>query len=66
MLDECDTISVKRGESYLKLIELDLAGSIGDVEGRHLILNSILMSKEHFEVNLDSLKTTMLGEYMSL
>jgi hypothetical protein len=26
ILVDCDTISVKRGESYLKLIELDLVG----------------------------------------
>jgi hypothetical protein len=49
MLVECDTISVKRGELYLKLIELDLAGSTRDVEDPHLILNSILMSKEQLK-----------------
>jgi hypothetical protein len=44
-LGECDIISVKRGELYLKLIELDLSRSTGDVEEPKLILNSILLSK---------------------
>jgi len=39
MLAYCDTISVKKRELYLKLIELDLVGSTEDVEESHLILN---------------------------
>jgi hypothetical protein len=66
MLVECDTISVKRGELYLKLIELDLAGSIGDVDDPCLILNSILMSKEQFEEKLDSLKTATAEKFNNL
>jgi hypothetical protein len=49
MLVECDVISVKRGELYLKLIELELVGSTEDVEDPHLIMNSILLSKEQME-----------------
>jgi hypothetical protein len=46
ILVDCDTLSVKRGESYLKLIELDLAGTTGEVEDPKFILNSIFMTKE--------------------
>jgi hypothetical protein len=56
MLVECDVTSVKRGELYLKFIELELARSTGDVEDSHLIMNMILLSKEQMEKNLDSLK----------
>ena len=49
ILVDCDTISVKRGELYLKLIELDLVGTTREVEDPKLILNYVLMSKEKFE-----------------
>jgi hypothetical protein len=55
-LVECDVISVKRGELYLKLIELKLVGSTEDVEDPQLIMNSILLTKEQIEEKLDSLK----------
>jgi hypothetical protein len=56
MLVECDVMSVKMSELYLKLIELELVGSTEDVEDSHLILNSILLSKEQMEEKLDLLK----------
>jgi hypothetical protein len=55
-LVECDVISVKRGELYLKLIKLKLVGSTEDVEDPQLIMNSILLTKEQIEEKLDSLK----------
>jgi len=66
MLYECDSISVKRGELYFKLIELDLDGSTRDVEDPHLILNSILLSKEQMEEKLDSLKITFVENLNNL
>ena len=57
ILVDGDTISVKRGEFHLKLIELDLSGTTGEVEDPKLILNSILMSKEQFEEKQELLKT---------
>jgi hypothetical protein len=66
MLVDCDTISVKKGDLYLKLIELDLVGSTGDVEDPHLILNSILMSKEKFEEKMDLLKTASAERFNNL
>ena len=49
MLVECDAISSKRGELFLKLVELKLVGPTKDVEDPHLILNSILLSKEQMK-----------------
>jgi hypothetical protein len=66
MLVDCDTISVKKGDLYLKLIELDLAGTTGDVEDPHLILDSILMSKEQFEEKMELLKTASTERFNSL
>jgi hypothetical protein len=66
MLVDCDTISVKEGDLYLKLIELDLTGTIGDVEDPHLILDSILMSKEQFKEKLELLKTASTERFNSL
>jgi hypothetical protein len=66
MLVECDVISVKRGELYLKLIELELVGSTEDVEDPHLIMNSILLSKEQMEEKLDSLKIASTKKFNNL
>jgi hypothetical protein len=55
-LVDCDTLSVKKGELYLKLIELDLAGTTGEVQDPKLILNSMLMTREQFEEHLEILK----------
>jgi len=49
MLVDCDTICVKKGDLYLKLIELDLVGTTGDVEDPSLLFNYILMSREQFK-----------------
>jgi hypothetical protein len=57
---------LKKGTSCLKLIELDLVGSTGDVEDPHLILDSILMSKEKFEEKLDLLKTASTERFNNL
>jgi hypothetical protein len=56
ILVDLDTLSVKRGESYLKLIELDLAGTTGEVQDPRLISNSMLMTREQFEEHLEILK----------
>jgi hypothetical protein len=51
---------------YLKLIELDLVGSIGDVENPHLISISILMSKDQFEEKMELLKTASTERFNNL
>ena len=63
---DCDTINVKRGELYLKLIELDLAGTTGEVEDPKFILNSILMSTDQFEEKMDILKIASTVRFDSL
>jgi hypothetical protein len=49
ILVDCDTLSVKKGELYFKLIELVLAGTIREVKDPKSILNSILMTREKFQ-----------------
>jgi hypothetical protein len=56
ILSDLDTLSVKKGEYYFKLIELDLAGSTGEVQDPRLISNSILITREKFEEHLEMLK----------
>jgi hypothetical protein len=65
-LVDCDTTSVKRGESYLKLIELDLARKTGEVEDQKFILNSIFMSKEKFKEKMELLKYASAERFNSL
>jgi len=65
-LANCDTISVKRGASYLKLIELDLGGTTGEVEEQKFILNYIFMSKEQFKEKLELLKSSLDERFNSL
>ena len=66
MLAECDVINSKRGELFLKLVELKLAGSTEDVEDPHLIMNSIILSKEKMEEKLDSLKISSTDMFNNL
>jgi predicted ATP-dependent Lon-type protease len=65
-LVDWDTISFKRRELYLKLIELDLVGTTTEVEYPNFILNSIIMLKEQFEEKLDILKTTVVERFNSM
>jgi hypothetical protein len=60
ILDDLDILSVKRGECYLKLIDLDLVGTRGEVDDSKIILISVLMTKEQFEAKLETLKTQKL------
>jgi hypothetical protein len=66
ILVDLDTLSVKKGESYLKLVELDLAGTTREVDDPKIILNSIFMTKEQFEKKLESLKSASTERFNSL
>jgi hypothetical protein len=66
MLVNVMSLVSKRGELYLKLIELELVGSTEDVEDPHLIMNSILLSKEQMEEKLDSLKIASAEKFNNL
>jgi hypothetical protein len=56
LLEDLNVLSVKKGEAYSKLTELDLAGSIGEVQDPKLILNSILLTRKQFEEHMEILK----------
>jgi hypothetical protein len=44
MLVECDTINSKRSDLFLKLVDLTK-----ELEGPHLIMDSILLSKDQLQ-----------------
>ena len=60
---DCDTLSVKRGESYLKLIEIDFTETTEEIEDLKLISKYMLMTREQFEENLDKLKTASTKKF---
>ena len=58
---------MSRGEKrYLKLIGLDIVGTIREVDDPNIILNSIFMSKEYFEEKIKSLKFASTERFISL
>ena len=65
-MDDLDILSVKRGECYLKLIDLDLVGTTWEYDDTKIILNSVFMTKEQFEAKLESLKSTLAGKFDGL
>jgi hypothetical protein len=65
-LDDLDTLSIKRGECHLKLIDLDLVGTTGEVDDTKIILNSVFMTKEKFEAKLESLKSQSAERFNGL
>jgi hypothetical protein len=63
MLVEYDVISVKMGELYLNLIKLEIARLSEDMEDPHLIMNSIILSKEQVEEKMDSLENASIRKF---
>jgi hypothetical protein len=63
---ECDAISSKIGELFLNLVELKLNVSTEDVDDTHLIMKSILLSKEQMKEILDSLKISLGEKFKNL
>jgi hypothetical protein len=59
-------LSVKKGELYLKLIELYLVGTTREVQDPKLILNYMLMTREQFEEHLEILKIVSVEKFNSL
>jgi hypothetical protein len=66
LLDDLDVLSVKKGEAYLKLVELDLAGTTGEVQDPKLISNSILMTRKQFEEHVEILKGISTKKFNSM
>jgi hypothetical protein len=56
ILDDCDALVIKKEALYHKLIEIDLARTIGEVQDPKLILNSIFMTRKQFEEHVEILK----------
>jgi hypothetical protein len=50
----------------LKLVELDLAGTTGEVQDPKLISNSILMTREQFEEHVEILKGISMEKFNSM
>jgi len=66
IFDDLDSLSVKRGECYLKLIDLDLAATTREVDDSKIILNSVFMTKEQFEAKLETLKFASTERFNSI
>ena len=66
LLDDLDVLSVKKGEAYLKLVELDLAGTTGEVEYPKLISNYILMTRKQLEEHVEILKGILLEKFNNM
>jgi hypothetical protein len=47
MISECDVINTKRGDFFLKIVDLTK-----ELEGTHLIMDSILLPKDQFQEQL--------------
>jgi hypothetical protein len=56
LLDDLDILSVKKGEAYSNLVELDLARTIGEVQSPKFISNYIIITREKFEDHVEILK----------
>jgi hypothetical protein len=61
MLVECDTINSKISDLFLKLVDLTK-----ELEGPHLIMDSILLSKDQLQEQLEALKTSWASEFDNL
>jgi hypothetical protein len=56
ILDDYDTLVVKKEGIYHKLIEINMGVTIGKVQDLKLILNSIFMTMQQFEEHMEILK----------
>jgi hypothetical protein len=58
LLSECDTINIKRGDIFLKLVDLTK-----ELDGPHLIMDTILLSREKLLEQLEALKVAWANEF---
>jgi hypothetical protein len=58
LLEECDVINTKRGDLFLNLVDLTK-----ELRGPHLIMDSILLSKDQLQEHLDALKISWENEF---
>jgi len=57
-LSGCDVINTKRGDVFLKPV-----GLTKELEGPHLIMDTILLLKEKLQENLEALKFSRASEF---
>jgi hypothetical protein len=57
-MSECDVINAKRGDLFLKLVDLTK-----ELEDPHLIMDSMLLSKDKLQDYLDTLKVSWDNEF---
>ena len=57
-MSECDVINDKRGDLFLKLVDLTK-----ELEDPHLIMDSMLLSKDKLQDYLDTLKVSWDNEF---
>jgi hypothetical protein len=58
MLSECDVINTKRGDVFLKLVDLTK-----ELDIPHLIMDTMLLSKEKLQEQLEALKVSWASEF---
>jgi hypothetical protein len=58
LLEKCDNINGKRGDLFLQLVDLTK-----ELRGPHLIMDSILLSKDQLQEHLDTLKVAWENEF---
>jgi hypothetical protein len=58
LLSECDVINIKRGDIFLKLVDLTK-----ELDGPHLIMDTILLSREQLQEQLEALKVAWANEF---
>jgi hypothetical protein len=58
VLSYCDVINTKRGDVFLKTVDLTT-----ELEGPHVIMDTILLSKEKLQEQLESLKVAWTNEF---
>jgi hypothetical protein len=65
-MEECDVVVTKKEGLYKRLTEMDLVGTTGEVQDPKLILNSIFMTREQFQQEVEILKGLSAEKFNSI
>jgi hypothetical protein len=66
IVQACNKAIVKREELFKILTEIDLAGSIDEVQYPKLILNSMFMTKKQFDEQVEILKGLLTKKFYGI
>jgi hypothetical protein len=66
LLNQLKELSWKNTEAYSKIIGLDIAGTTIEVSDPNLISNSMIMSREQFEEQVENLKKSLTEKFDSM